>query len=632
MLKYLLVLCMLFLLLGCGSKKLPICNKPIGILIVVNPNDARQYNFSLEGITTDLKNVVWKVSNNIISNPLNYTFTNVGNYTLTAEYETNCGELATLNKTLSVNFKTCTVPTAITNLSSSGNTYVYGLTTIVASDIKSVTWKILNGSTVFFQEQRTDVNSISYSYTASGSYMISADIETICGEKLVLTLPSTITVQSITQAPSKVWDITLSGGNSQDDTLRGCSRVNTSDGGLLVAGSVNFGITSDKSESSKGSSDYWVIKLNSMGQKMWDKSFGGRYWDSDPFIVATEDGGFVLAGHSISDKSGDKSENSKGGWSDFWLIKINGNGQKVWDKTIGGSGEEYPHSVVISTDGNIVILGASNSNTTGDKSENSKGGLDFWVVKLNSNGQKLWDKTIGSSNSDSPTSMVSTSDGGVIITGATDSNQSGDKSENSKGRLDYWVVKLNNNGQKMWDKTFGGSGDDSPSSIVTTPDRNIIIVGSSSSNQSGDKSENSKGGADYWVVKIDGNGQKLWDKTFGGNSNDSPSTIVLSSDGGIIISGTSSSNQSGDKSENSKAGGEYYWERNDYWVIKLNNNGQKLWDKTIGGSSSEVAISMVLSSGGSIVIGGGSSSNKSGDKSENKKGTRTGDYWIVQLK
>lgn len=400
---------------------------------------------------------------------------------------------------------------------------------------------------------------------------------------------------------------------------------------MIVAGSVNFGISGDKSESSKGWIDYWVIKLNSMGQKMWDKSLGGRYWDSAPVIVATEDGGFVLAGYSISDKSGDKSENSKGGWADFWVVKIDGNGQKLWDKTFGGSDEDYPRSIVISTDGNIVILGASNSNTTGDKSENSKGKEDFWVVKLNSNGQKLWDKTIGSSNTDSPTSMVSTSDGGVIITGATDSNQSGDKSENSKGGLDYWVVKLSSNGQKMWDKTFGGNGDDSPSSIVTTPDRNTIIVGSSSSNQSGDKSENSKGGTDYWVVKIDGNGQKLWDKTFGGNSHDSPSTVVLSSDGGVIISGTSSSNQSGDKSENDRWAGGDDWKKNDYWVIKLNNNGQKLWDKTIGGSSSDVAESMVLSSGGSIVIGGRSSSNQSGDKSENKKGGFE-DYWVIKLK
>jgi hypothetical protein len=615
-----------FFISSCKSK-LPdakTCQKPTDIAISVNATDTRQYGFSLTGLTTDLKSVVWKVSNNVVSNPtmtaISFTFTNVGTYTVTADFETTCGDRVTLTKNVVVNFKTCIAPTEIFTLGGNINTYVYGLTTTVFTDIKSVIWKVMSGNNILSQEQRTDGNSFNYTYTASGSYTISAEIETVCGEKVNRTLAVTITVQTTAQTLVKIWDITL-GGNSYDNAS---AMVSTSDGGTVIAGGSISNASGDKSENSKGSYDYWIVKLNSRGQKVWDKTIGTSYGDTSCTIITTTDGGFVLAGHSPASISGDKSESSKGG-ADYWIVKLNSNGQKVWDKTIGGRFEEGYPTLVATADGGFVVSGYSDSPISGDKSENSKGSIDYWIVKFNSNGLKVWDKTIGGSGWDFLVEMIATTDGGFVIAGGSYSPVSGDKSESSKGGVDYWIAKINGNGQKIWDKTIGTSLVDFeyPSAIVATADGGFVIAGSSSSNISGDKSENSKGNSDYWIIKLNSNGQKLWDKTIGGNDSDTPSAMTPTNDGGIMVVGSSSSNISGDKSENSKGG-------YDCWIVKLNSNGQKVWDKTIGGSGGDGAVAAISNSDGSLVIAGGSASNISGDKSENSKGNN--DYWVIKLK
>jgi|GEM_PF-1220462 len=417
---------------------------------------------------------------------------------------------------------------------------------------------------------------------------------------------------------AKIWDKTLGGSGSDwpADLI-----ATTDDGFVIVGGSVST-LSGDKSENNKGKNDYWVVKQNSAGQKIWDRTLGGSGEDYASAIVATIDGGFVIAGMSNSPLSGDKSENSEGG-QDYWVIKLNSNGQKVWDKTIGGDSYDGYPTIVATADEGFAIAGRSKSNISGDKSENSRGENDYWVVKLNSNGQKVWDKTIGGSGYDNISAIVAADDGGFVIGGTSDSNISGDKSEGSKGGEDYWVVKLNSNGQKVWDKTFGGNDRDRSNCIIVTDDGGLLISGASNSINSGDKSEGSKGGEDYWVVRLNSSGQKVWDKTFGGNLEDNADAVVAVNDGSFVVGGTSNSNTSGDKSENSRGG-------EDYWVVKINSNGQKIWEKTLGGAGSDNVATIIATADGSFVIAGGSYSPISGDKSENSRGGS--DYWVVKVK
>ena len=133
---------------------------------------------------------------------------------------------------------------------------------------------------------------------------------------------------------------------------------------------------------------------------------------------------------------------------------------------------------------------------------------------------KQWDKTFGGSNNDDLSSLQQTSDGGYILGGYSASGISGDKTEASRGNNDYWIVKTDANGNKQWDKTFGGSSDDQLYSFQQTTDGGYISGGRSTSGISGDKTEASKGSYDYWIVKTDANGNKQWDKTFGGSNVD----------------------------------------------------------------------------------------------------------------
>ena len=131
---------------------------------------------------------------------------------------------------------------------------------------------------------------------------------------------------------------------------------------------------------------------------------------------------------------------------------------KLWDKTIGGNSEDYLYSIQSTRDGGFIVGGMSYSSKSSDKSENNKGGYDYWILKLKSDGSKEWDKTIGGNNDDYFRSVQQTSDGGYILGGFSWSDKSNDKSGFSKGALDYWVVKLNAKGDKVWDKTNAGSG------------------------------------------------------------------------------------------------------------------------------------------------------------------------------
>ena len=206
--------------------------------------------------------------------------------------------------------------------------------------------------------------------------------------------------------------------------------------------------------------------------------------------------------------------------------------------------------------------GTSTSNISGDKTEISQGDFDYWVVKLDASGNIQWQNTIGGNGFDDLGSLQQTADGGYILGGKSNSNISGDKTENSQGVLDYWVVKLDASGNIQWQNTIGGNGFDELISLQQTADGGYILGGYSVSNISGDKTENSQGGKDYWVVKLDASGNIQWQNTIGGNGNDELYSLQQTTDGGYILGGQSISNISGDKTENCQG---FY----DFWVVKL---------------------------------------------------------------
>jgi hypothetical protein len=370
-------------------------------------------------------------------------------------------------------------------------------------------------------------------------------------------------VVKINSLGQKVWDKTF-GGNGEDFAT---SVVATNDGGFVIAGYSNSGISGDKTQASKGLIDFWVIKINGSGLKEWDKTIGGNNNDWAFSITTATDGGFVIAGDSSSDISGDKTEANPSSsiYGDYWVVKLSSTGIKVWDKQISGPSFDSAKSITTTTDGGFVVVGNSPSGIGYDKTEASRGQRDYWIVKLNSTGQIVWNKTIGGNKSDDPSAVVASNDGGFVIIGNSNSDISSEKTEANKGSDDYWVVKINSSGQKVWDKTLGGSGLETAKSLIALADGSFILAGSSESNISGDKTEVSIGFEDYWLVKIDNLGQKIWDKTFGSSTTDKANSIAASADGGFVIAGVSDGGISGNKTE--VGNGDY-----DYWIVKINDS------------------------------------------------------------
>jgi hypothetical protein len=408
------------------------------------------------------------------------------------------------------------------------------------------------------------------------------------------------------------------GGSDFDFLL---SSTPTRDGGYLLGGQSLSGLSGERSEPSRGSGDMWVLKLDASGTKQWDHTFGGSDNEALRSVQQTPDGGYILYGTSASGVSGNKSSPAYGG-NDLWLVKLDASGAKQWDHTFGGSGFEAYGALQQTPDGGYLVAGTSASDVSGNKTAPNRGNNDIWLFKLDANGTKQWDRTFGGTQSDEVYALEKALDGGYLLGGHSASGISPDKSQPSQGNADYWIIKLDASGNKQWDRTLGGAGDDLLHALQPTTDGGYLLGGQSLSGSSGDKSQPSRGNSDYWVLKVDGQGVKQWDQTLGGADYDDLRAVVQTLDGGYALAGSSTSGSSGDKTPLSHG-------RSDRWLVKLDALGSKQWDLALGGSGDEDSFSLLQNADGSYLIAGSSSSPLSGDKTQPSRGGY--DYWVVKL-
>jgi hypothetical protein len=320
----------------------------------------------------------------------------------------------------------------------------------------------------------------------------------------------------------------------------------TADGGYIFTGwsnSVDGDVTGNF-----GFEDVWVVKLDNIGNIQWQKSFGGTGNDQSYAIQQTTDSGYILAGISSSN---DIDVSSNNGCFDYWIVKLNNSGFIQWEKSYGGSGCEYVSSIQQTNDGGYIVGGWTGSND-GDVTENY-GEYDYWIVKLDSSGIMQWQQSFGALHDDQAYSIQQTTDGGYIVAGVSFITADDDEGN-------YWILKLDSFGVLQWQKTFGGTADDGAYSIQQTADGGYIVAGGSNSTD-GDVTTNS-GSLDFWIVKVNSSGDLIWEKSFGGTLDETPTSIQQTTDGGFIISGWSVSND-GDLTDSYGLG--------DYWVVKLNN-------------------------------------------------------------
>ena len=300
-----------------------------------------------------------------------------------------------------------------------------------------------------------------------------------------------------------VWNKTFSGSlNSSADSIQ-----QTSDGGYIVAGEIY--------SLSAGGYDVCVLRLDSRGNLLWDKKFGEFEKDERVADVQqTIDGGYILAGMEKRTIVPGQTE-SKGGEEHACVWKLDANGNLLWDKKFGGSRHDRFRGIRQISDGAYVVAGTTTSK--------GAGAGDVRIMKLDPKGNIIWDKVYGGKGNDWAFSLALTSDDGYAVTGYTTSK--------GAGSMDIWVLKLDANGNLLWDKTFGGKGRDDAFSIHQTSDKGYIVAGWTESKGAGKRN--------MWILKLDSNGNLLWDKVFGDKGTNSAIFIQQTSDDGYIAVGYS---------------------------------------------------------------------------------------------
>ncbi len=358
-----------------------------------------------------------------------------------------------------------------------------------------------------------------------------------------------------------------------------------------------------------------ITLLNAQAPALqWQKSLGGSENDFAFSAQQTKDGGYIIAGETASF---DGNVTGNHGDEDFWVTKLDGKGNLTWQKALGGFGDEAAFAVEQTTDDGYILAGQaslSSGNVTGNH-----GNLDFWVVKLDKNGNLLWQKSLGGSNSDHATSIQETTDGGYIVAGSSASNNGNVSGHNGTTFFsDYWVAKLDAGGNIMWQDSYGGSVDDFAFSVRQTKDGGYIVAGNSESDDGDVTGVHDIVYGDMWVIKLDPNGVLQWERVYGGNDYDLANSIRQTTDGGYIIGGFSRSHD-GDITNNH---GNY-----DMWVVKTNDKGDITWQKSLGGSNGDFGYGVEQTPDGGYIVSGGTSSTN-GDVTGNHGNE---DFWVIKL-
>jgi hypothetical protein len=414
--------------------------------------------------------------------------------------------------------------------------------------------------------------------------------------------------KALAQAPGIEWSKCYGGDKGE----AAASVKAVPGGGYIVAGQT---VSQDGDVTGyHDGQDGWVVKTDDTGKIEWERCLGGTDLETVNGMGLTVDNGCILAISTFS-SDGDVTDNMHAdGTAEVWIVKLNATGAIDWQKCYGGLNSDEISSIAQTADGGYIMAG-NTSSTDGDVSHYTYGSKDAWIVKLDDTGAMLWQKKIGGSNDDYATSIMQTQDGGYITAGYTYSTNGNMSS--SHGQEDGWAARLDDTGGTVWIKCLGGSGNDALQDVIETAAGNYIFTGAAAS-ADGDVNGN-HGDYDYWVLECGAAGAVLWSRCYGGGNADHAYSISRSADGKYIVDGTTAS-ANGDLSEN--------FGQSDCWVIKLNDVGDMLWQKSLGGSGFDEAFCGAACQDGSYIMGGTSYST---DGEVQGNHSTYSDIWLVKL-
>ncbi|HHW43730.1 MAG TPA: hypothetical protein GXX25_07980 [Desulfotomaculum sp.] len=342
--------------------------------------------------------------------------------------------------------------------------------------------------------------------------------------------------------------------------------VRTRDGGYVVTGWT---------ESGKEGSDVFLARLDKKGNRLWIKTYKGNGYSCGYCVQEVNRGGFIVVGDT----------KSKNGYDhDVYVVQTDEKGEPLWEQNFGGQYCDYAWSVRQTKDGGYILAGGTESFGAGI--------YDVYLIKLDSSGQELWEKTYGGKGSDCGYAVLELDDGGYLIAGNTESF--------GNGNADIYLLRTDPNGQLIWQKTYGGKGSDYAWSLAPCRDGSYVIAG--------EKEVAGRQGniLAACLIKVDRDGNELWEKTYGDGSAGSIYAVYQEGDGGHVLAGKKES-----------TGGGY-----DIYLVKTDKNGDSVWEKTTSGSGFNCACSIVPGKDGEYVLAGRKGVEKSSQ----------GDIFVLQLK
>ena len=349
-----------------------------------------------------------------------------------------------------------------------------------------------------------------------------------------------------------------------------------------------------------GSSDFWLVKINADGDILWENTYGGTNYESAYAITGTQDGGFIMAGKK-NFVDGNPTN------SDFWVIKINASGTVLWENTYGGSSFDIPSEIILTQDDGFFIAGETFSDD-GDVTGNDSNRWATWIIKIDASGTLLWEKCYLISSCINFGAAIGTSDNGLIF--AADVCD-----ENS----DFNLIRIDDEGEIIWEKTYGGSLNDLPHAICQAYEyMGYMVVGQSASND-GDILGN-HGSFDFWVLNINEDGELVHSYCYGGSDPDIAYDVMAHGNSELIIAGVTESDDGDVKNED---------DFGDFWIINTSYDGTLNWEMKLGDSIGRDAARSIVPVGSDAFIVAGYSCSVEGNVVTGHHGMT--DFWVVKI-
>jgi hypothetical protein len=356
------------------------------------------------------------------------------------------------------------------------------------------------------------------------------------------------------------------------------SIIRCSAGGYILTGWTNRSQAIDY--------DIWVVRIDDNGNHIWNYTYGGIGEDKGFQIIESNGGGFAIVSTFYNTSA---THNN----TDLYVIRLTNSGIVIWNRTFSGPFQNSTHSVsdigrsiVECPNGDFVIAGATiNTNVSANNG-------DIWLIRLNPGGNRIWERLYHNRITDrcyTPHSLVKCADGGFAIAGY---------SINSSHSNDVWLIRTNQNGFHLWNQSYGGSLYERPEALIECSNGGFGIIANTESFGGG--------GKDAWVVRTDLGGNKLWNQTFGGIEEDWGSQIIELPDRSFTFVGSTHSYDIGN---------------GDLWLVRLDANGNLIWNHTVGDPYGN--------SGASFVYEGNSTYTCAG--TTNPVGETYSDLWVLKV-